>query len=84
MSVVDIVLLLVLAGAIVAGATRGFVGSIGSLVGFFAGGAAAFGGASWCARRFGAACCLRGRDLGRMLVLSVVVDPGHPVVRKSL
>lgn len=42
MSVVDIVLLLVLVGAIVAGATRGFVGSIGSLVGFFAGGAAAF------------------------------------------
>ncbi|WP_404433653.1 MarP family serine protease [Microbacterium lacus] len=42
MSVVDIVLLLVLVGAVVAGATRGFVGSIGSLVGFFAGGAAAF------------------------------------------
>lgn len=42
MLVVDVVLLLVLIGALVAGATRGFVGSIGVLVGFFAGGAAAF------------------------------------------
>ncbi|WP_137846319.1 MarP family serine protease [Microbacterium sp. 2FI] len=42
MLIVDIVLVLVLIGALVAGATRGFVGSIGVIAGLVAGGAAAY------------------------------------------